>query len=135
MFSHISLTLKFTHPLPFIFSFLRPPPLVPALSYFLSYFPRIQGIHTSESSRVQTVPAADYANFMTDEKDIPVKVLILIFKDHRMWFVAVPGVACLSISCATADNYRDSEALSTLKRLIDFIVEGRRRIWTWEISS
>lgn len=72
---------------------------------------------------------------MTYEKDIQVKVLILIFKDHRIRSVAVPGVACLSISCATADHYMDRMALSTLKRPIDFIVEGRRRIWTWEVQQ
>lgn len=90
--------------------------LQPALPYFLSSISRPQGTRSSGSSGVQIIPAAHYANFMTYEKDTQVKVLILISKDHRIGFVAVAGVACHSISCVTADHYRDSEALSTLKR-------------------
>lgn len=52
---------------------------------------------------------------MTYEKDNQAKVLILILKDHRTKSVAVPGAACLSISCATAEHYRDSKALSPVK--------------------
>lgn len=127
MFSPISLIAKV---LPFEFSSLKPSPLVPALSYFPFPFPETQGTHTSESSRVQTIPTADYTHFMTQEKDTQAKVLVLILKAHRIRSVAVSGVGCLWVSCATADHQRDSKALSALKSPIDFIAEGRRRIWT-----
>ena len=72
---------------------------------------------------------------MTYEEDIQVKVLILIFKDHRIRSVAVPGAACLPISCATAAHCRDSKALSPLRRPVDLIAEGRRRIWTCTVQQ
>lgn len=64
---------------------------------------------------------------MTYEEDNQAKVLILILKEHRARFVAVPGAACLSMSCATAEHPRDREALSPVKAPIDFIVEVQGR--------
>lgn len=64
---------------------------------------------------------------MTYEEDNQAKVLILVLEEHRTVFVAVPGAACLSISCATAEHHRDSEALSAVKAPIDFIVEVQGR--------